>query len=147
MPRPRPGRVVQYGVWVCSACRRAQIADLRYSTSSCRHCSTRTALKDRRFYYEGEDDAEARRVVQRVAAQIASMPVEDYTQMLAVQERDRTGTLDDLIELLPAEFTPTDFATAARAAHVRGDPQTLLERLLAENRAFEPRNGKFRLLR
>lgn len=139
---------LRYLVVVCPRCQRAQAIEARFQSPACRRCRAPLETARLRSFYRGDEEAEARAAVQRVSAQLAGMGIEDYARLLESIDRERVGTIDGLLGDLErrGEFDAAAFADAARSARVPGDPAKLLARLLAENRLYEPRAGRYRTL-
>lgn len=140
---------MRWGVFTCPECRRVQLADRRFHRVSCVGCRRSVELASRKFYYDGEDEAAARAALLRVSAQLGGMGIEDYAHLLANLEQDSTHTVEDALTALSArasEFSVEDLAEELARLHVKGEARRILDFLLRENRVYEPRSGRFRLV-
>lgn len=139
---------MRLGVVACAACGRVQAVELRHARVHCSSCRKPVDLKDARFYYRGDDEPAARAMVQRVSAQRQGMGIEEYAQLLAAQEEERAGTVDDVLEVLAlrSEFTAQEFLEEMTRHRVPGDRTRALAQLAADNRVYQPRSGVYRAI-
>lgn len=125
-----------------------QTLELRHSKAACRGCRAQLEAAGLRHFYEGDDADEARRVALKVSAQNGGLGIEEYAEILAVIERERVGTVAQVVEALGrrSEFGVAEVEAEMRRLHVAGDPERLVEGLLLENRLYEPRSGRYRFV-
>jgi hypothetical protein len=139
---------VRFGVVACPSCRRVQVVDLRHARPGCRGCASPLDLATLRTFYKGDSESEARLVTLRVSSQREGMGIEDYARLLERIERERTGSVDEALADLAkrGEFGRDDLAAEMRRHAVAADADRVLDALVAENRVYEPRAGRFRFL-
>lgn len=141
-------RAVRYGVLSCPDCRRVQMVELRFRSVRCTGCSRLLPLEGARFFYQGEGEAEARAALWRTSAQLAGMGIEEYARLLERLEEEQVGRVEDVLGALASrgEFTLEAWVDEMRRLRVPGEPGRALERLVAENRVYEPRTGRYRVI-
>lgn len=140
---------MRFGVIACPKCRRVQAVELRFGRTTCRNCRKPTETAGLRYFYKGENQEEARAVVMRVSAQLAGMGIEDYGRLLERLESDRErGTTDQVLEAMAArsDFGLEEWAEEMRRLRVPGEASKVLGAMAAENRVYEPRAGRFRVV-
>lgn len=139
---------MRFGVLTCPGCRRAQAVELRFRTVRCSACRRPLDLAGSAFHWRGDADAEARAVVMRLGAQRGGVGIEEYAQLLAELEAERPGDIEDALASLRStgEFTAQEFTQELERRRVAGDPVRHLESLARDNRVYEPRPGRYRVV-
>lgn len=139
---------MRFGVVACAHCRRVQAVELRFERVRCVACRKPFGLKERRYFYRGDEDAVAQATVARVSAQLQGMGIEEYAELLVRLERESPRTLEDVVVSVArrGEFTPEEFGAEMARLGVRGDPAVALDRLVRDNRVFQPRPERYRVL-
>lgn len=114
--------------------------------SRCRSCERSFDLTSRKSYYQGEDAEEARRVASRLALQVYGAGIEAIAETTEAVERERQASFADVLRAMEKrpEFYFADLADEVRRLRFTDSGERVLERLLRENRVYEPRQGLFR---